>query len=455
MQRVCRVARHLGAEPPAAARPQPCANEPGVTYFVLDTQTHDAVVSAAFIARGFTAEEAADATHVARTASWHGVHSHAGIKALHLDHHLGSAHGGCVPGATLEKLPSKYPAVERWNCHRKMGQSCARQAMKRCMELADIYGTGTVVCDEAFHYMWGGGYVLEAAQQGYIAYTNCPASWAEVVPFGGRSPTLGTNPHSWALPTTPCCGFPIVIDWATSMMASGAIAVLAREGRDLPPDTGVDQHGQVTRKVNELSALLPFGRHKGFGLSLLDELYGAYIGGSLPTLRNRWAGADGGLASPGDLPEGEKQTCTFYFQCTKPDAIGVDFAAGRTQDENVGAVLADILGHGNAANGTLLPGQIEAEGARLSELHGGLLLTAVEMQELGNYAKEGGVQFGENLGCLVSSCLAPTSPANSHVRAWCRCTICARALYSQTLRFVRCEWIRVAKSHHRRHQARH
>eukprot|EP01043_Picozoa_sp_COSAG02_P117258 COSAG02_NODE_53756_length_300_cov_0.402985_1_plen_92_part_10 len=71
-----------------------------------------------------------------------------------------------------------------------------------------------------------------------------------------------------------------------------------------------------------------------------------------------------------------RQTCTFYFQCTKPDAIGVDFAAGRTQEENVGAVLADILGHGNATNGTLLPGQIEAESARLSELHGGLLFTA-------------------------------------------------------------------------------
>eukprot|EP01046_Picozoa_sp_COSAG06_P081895 COSAG06_NODE_28992_length_564_cov_0.984946_1_plen_111_part_01 len=111
MQRVSRIAGHLGAvlpPPPPPASPQPTANEPGETYFVLDTETHDRVVSGAFMARGFSAEEAADATHVARTASWHGVHSHAGIKALHLDHHLGSAHGGCEPGATLEKLASKY-----------------------------------------------------------------------------------------------------------------------------------------------------------------------------------------------------------------------------------------------------------------------------------------------------------------------------------------------------------
>ena len=294
------LARHLGANTDLQASSWPrshtAANQAG-EYFVLPTEVHDAIITAAYIKRGFSNDEAADAAHASRLASWHGIHSHAGIKALHLDHHLGSFHGGCVPQASIEKLPSKYPAVARWNCRRKLGQSVARQAMLHCMALADQYGTGTVVCDAAFHYMWGGGYVLEAAQRGYIAYTNCPASWAEVVPTGGRSPTLGTNPHSWALPTTEAIGFPVVIDFATSQMASGAIAVLKREGKSLPPDTGVDADGQVTTEIDKLSALLPFGRHKGFGLSLLDELYGAFIGGSLPTLRNRWPGAEGGLKS--------------------------------------------------------------------------------------------------------------------------------------------------------------
>jgi hypothetical protein len=112
------------------------------------------------------------------------------------------------------------------------------------------------------------------------------------------------------------------------IMCRGAIAVLKREGKPLPPDTGVDASGNVTTDIDQLSSLLPFGRHKGFGLSLLDELYGAYIGGSLPTIRNRWKGAEGGFDN---TPADEKQTCTFYFQCTKPDAIGVAFTAGRTQ----------------------------------------------------------------------------------------------------------------------------
>ena len=38
------------------------------------------------------------------------------------------------------------------------------------------------------------------------------------MPYGGRAPTIGTNPHSWAFPTQDIVGFPIVIDWATSVM---------------------------------------------------------------------------------------------------------------------------------------------------------------------------------------------------------------------------------------------
>ena len=49
-------------------------------------------------------------------AAWHGIKTHNAIKALHLDELFGSKAGGCKPGATIEKLPSKYkarPEVER------------------------------------------------------------------------------------------------------------------------------------------------------------------------------------------------------------------------------------------------------------------------------------------------------------------------------------------------------
>lgn len=348
---------------------------------IMPVDQHDALVTAAFMARGFDGDEAALAARACRLASWHGIKTHNAIKALHLDEKFGSQAGGCVPGATLEKLNGRYPAVQRWNANRKLGQAVAFEAMDEAMHLADQYGVGIVTVDNAFHYLWGGGYVIDAANRGYIAYTCCTAALAEVVPFGGKRPTLGTNPHSWAFPTTPMLGYPITIDWATSSVAMGRVQQLAREGKPLPPDAAVDATGQPTRDPDQVAALLPFGAHKGYGLSLINELYAAYTGGSLPTLRSRW----------GQGEADEKHTPHFFFQCLKPDALdGGDFAMGRAQQANVKAVIDDVLGGNDDA---LLPGQIEARAAARSEHHEGLLFTPAEIEAFEHIAEEAGCEF--------------------------------------------------------------
>jgi len=352
------------------------------TYYVMPTDLHDRIVTAAFRHRGYTADEAAAAARFSGMASLHGIRTHNAIKALDLDKHLGSKEGGCVPGARIEKLPVRYKAVQRWNANRKLGMAVAFEAMNACMRLADEFGVGIVAVDNAFHYLWGGGYVIDAADKGYIAYTNCTAALAEVVPFGGRFPTLGTNPHSWAFPTRQAIGFPICVDWATSTVAMGRVQQFVREGRTLPPGSGVDKKGNETCDPKQVAALLPFGQHKGYGLALIDELIAAYIGGSLPTLRSRWN------AGPSD----EKHTPCFFFQCIRPDAIdGGDFAQGRSQIENVKAVLADIRAHGNER--AMLPGQLEHEAAELSRQHTGLLFTAAEIKAFAEIAREAEVEF--------------------------------------------------------------
>ena len=245
----------------------------------------------------------------------------------------------------------------------------AYRAIDRAIELADQYGIAQISIDNAFHYLWGGGYVMAAAERGYIAYTNCTSTLAEVVPFGGKFPTLGTNPHSWGIPTMASSGFPLVIDWATSTVAMGRVQALKREGKQLPPGAAVDKDGNPTTDPNAVASLLPFGAHKGYGLSLINELMGALIGGSLPTHRGR------AVPSPG-----EKSTSAFYFQVIHPDALsGKNFANGRTQIENLSAVIHDILGHGN--DNAMLPGQLEANARKQSDANGGLLFTAAEIAE--------------------------------------------------------------------------
>jgi L-2-hydroxycarboxylate dehydrogenase (NAD+) len=346
-------------------------------FYVVPFAQHNDLVRKAYQHRGYTAEESAKAARFSDLAAQHGIRTHNAIKALHLDHLFGSAAGGCTPAAQIKKIDSRFAASEIWNANKKLGQATAYDAIDKAIELADQFGIGQVSVDNAFHYLWGGGYVMEAAKRGYIAYTNCTAALAEVVPFMGKFPTLGTNPHSWGFPTTDACGFPIVIDWATSVIAMGRVQQFQREGVALPPNAAVDKDGNPTTDANEVNALMPFGAHKGYGLSLINEIVGGFIGGSLPTIRSR------------EIPDGEKRTPAFYFQVIHPDAIsGGAFAKGRNQIENVRAVIDDILGHGN--ENCLLPGQLEAEWAKRVEQADGLLFSAAEIDAFNEIATECG-----------------------------------------------------------------
>ena len=348
-------------------------------FLTVSREAHDQLVIAAYKSRGYTDEEATLGTKLAAEAARHGIRTHHALKALHLDHLFGSATGGCVPGAEIEVLPSRFPASEIWNANKKLGQAVAYQAIDRAIELADQYGIAQIAVDNAFHYLWGGGYVMEAAERGYFAYTNCTSTLAEVVPFGGKFPTLGTNPHSWGIPSQEANGFPIVMDWATATVAMGRVQALKREGKQLPPGAAVDKNGQPTTDPNEVSALLPFGGHKGYGMCLLNEIFGGLIGGSIPTIRGR-ENAD----------KAEKTTMAFYFHVIHPEAIsGGNFAKGRTQMENLKAVLEDILGHGN--DNAMLPGQIEAKARAASDAAGGLHFTPAEIAEFNELARELGV----------------------------------------------------------------
>ncbi|MCP4299271.1 MAG: Ldh family oxidoreductase [Gammaproteobacteria bacterium] len=354
------------------------------TEFVMPLGLHKTIVQAAFRKRGYSEKESLQAAEFSELASWHGVKTHNALKALHLDHLFGSGVGGCVPGAEVEVLDTPFDAVQAWNAHKKLGQAVAYDAIDACMAMADKHGTGTVMVDEAFHYLWGGGYVIHAARKGYIAYTNCTAALAEVVPFMGKHPTLGTNPHSWGFPTQDLLGYPICVDWATSTVAMGRVQQFLREGLPLPAGAAVDKDGNETRNPADVEALLPFGAHKGYALALIDEIYGAYGGGGLPTLRNR----------PDEAPDGAKLTCNFFFQVIRPDALAVGFEGGLSQKENVQRVIDDVLGHGN--ENCLLPGQLEADNAKRSKTAGGLLFTRAELDVFEDVAREGGVPFDKD-----------------------------------------------------------
>lgn len=138
-------------------------------------------------------------------------------------------------------------------------------------DAAQMQGIAVMTIVRTYHFaaLWP---ETEALTERNIAAIACVNSPAVVAPFGGRRPIFGTNPVSFAWPRPG--KKPVVFDMASAAMAQGEIQIAAREGLELPPGTGLDQHGHATNDPNEVLAgvQLPFGLHKGSAIALMVEL---------------------------------------------------------------------------------------------------------------------------------------------------------------------------------------
>lgn len=121
-----------------------------------------------------------------------------------------------------------------------------------------------------------GYYAGRVAEQGVIALMFahcCPL----VAPWGGADPVLGTNPIAAAFPWEP---HPVLIDLGTAATTQGAVSHARLSGEDIPQESAVDAQGRFTTDPNLVHTLLPFGRHKGYALSLMVQLLAGAVTGA-------------------------------------------------------------------------------------------------------------------------------------------------------------------------------
>lgn len=164
------------------------------------------------------------------------------------------------------------------------GQAMAHDAVAAGIERARERGLCLVGLRDSHHIGRIGHYAEQCTAAGLVSlhFVNV-ASTPAVAPFGGTRARLGTNPVAIGIPRPGAA--PIVLDFATSRWAVGKVRVAHNEGRAVPPGTLLDANGRHTSEAGALfadppGALLPFGEHKGWGLSLACELLGAaLIGG--------------------------------------------------------------------------------------------------------------------------------------------------------------------------------
>jgi LDH2 family malate/lactate/ureidoglycolate dehydrogenase len=174
------------------------------------------------------------------------------------------------------------------------GQPAARLATEVAEELAREHGTATVALRRANHVGRLGEWVGALADRGLAALAIANAD-PTVAPFGGRERKLGTNPLAWAVPRANGKP-PVVLDWATAAMAEGKLAVLRDRNEPAPKDVVVDAQGHPSTDPNDFyagGALLPFGAHKGYGLSVMIELMGGILSGAAPSSLPEYDGTNG------------------------------------------------------------------------------------------------------------------------------------------------------------------
>jgi 3-dehydro-L-gulonate 2-dehydrogenase len=173
-------------------------------------------------------------------------------------------------------------AIERWDGHRGVGNLNAHASMQRAIALANQHGIGAVALANTNHWMRGGTYGWQAADQGRFAicWTNTVAN---LPPWGATTPVLGNNPLVIAIPRP--IGH-VVLDMAMSQFSYGALAAYSKRNQPLPVDGGFDTAGDLTRDAAAIDAsqrALPVGYWKGSGLSLVLDMLAAMLSGGLAT----------------------------------------------------------------------------------------------------------------------------------------------------------------------------
>ncbi|MBM3491258.1 MAG: malate/lactate/ureidoglycolate dehydrogenase [Alphaproteobacteria bacterium] len=171
------------------------------------------------------------------------------------------------------------------------GQVVAHEATQAALARARETGVCVLALRNARHVGRVGHWGEICAAAGFIAihYVNAIGFAAQVAPFGGSDARFSTNPYCTAIPAAGGRP-PLVLDFATAMVAQGKVRVAYNRGVEVPEGALINHAGRPTRDPQVLvkppyGAILPMGQHKGYGLALVVELLaGALSGGGTYSL---------------------------------------------------------------------------------------------------------------------------------------------------------------------------
>ncbi len=245
-----------------------------------------------FVAAGCDAEEAGRIGHHLVSANLAGHDSHGVIRVPRYVQWLadGKVRAGQAPTVMTE---SATHVVVDGNLG--FGQTIGPLTVDMGIAKAQAAGLAVVTLRNSGHIGRIGDWAERAAAAGLVSIHFVNVGMGEVVaPFGGVDRRFGTNPFCIGVPQPGAP--PLLLDFATSMVAEGKVLVASNGGKPVPhgaligPDGALSsdprtlygpiENTNVRDPGNGEGALRAFGDHKGSGIAFMCEILAGCFAGS-------------------------------------------------------------------------------------------------------------------------------------------------------------------------------
>jgi ureidoglycolate dehydrogenase (NAD+) len=241
--------------------------------------------TAIFRAHGMRATDAATVAEVLVWANLRGVDSHG---VTRIPSYLNFIRTGDLDPRARPTLRALTSASFIQDCAYSAGPVAMMSATATALEMAATSGICMGLVSATTHTGAIGRYAEWLAERDFAAiiFVGGPPLMAY---YGARTASLSTAPLAIAVPNSD--GKPLLLDMASSVVASGRIRALATTGKGIPEGWALDDDGNPTTDAAKAATLLPLGGPKGSSLSLLFECLTGIMAGT-PLLTTLASGPD-------------------------------------------------------------------------------------------------------------------------------------------------------------------
>jgi LDH2 family malate/lactate/ureidoglycolate dehydrogenase len=160
-----------------------------------------------------------------------------------------------------------------------LGYVSVYHATQIAIKKAQTNGLASVGVYDSY-YSGRNAYFVEMIAKAGLVGIHAASAKPRVLPIGGIKPAFGTNPLCFGFPSA---NGPVIYDMGTASIMVGEIQLFAHIGQELPEGIAFDAEGNPTRDASAAlkGGWVPFGGHKGHGLSFAIQALGLLAGAAL------------------------------------------------------------------------------------------------------------------------------------------------------------------------------